>query len=216
MQTLNDQASAILRARIIAGTLAPGSRILEIELAEELGISRGTLRAALQQLGHEGLVVQKRFRSTSVASLTARDAYEVYTLRNTLEAMATGEVARAPDGSASAVLAAAIAAMRGAVARGDRAAVVEADYAFHRCIFTLAGHSRLQAAYDLIEAQTRLFLRMTSRLDYDLDAILTTHEELASAILSGHAAKAEALARDHNTADGTKMVALLRLAEAPG
>ena len=58
--TLNDQAAALLRSRIFSGGLTPGTRILEADLADELGLSRGTLRSALQQLGFEGLVVQKR------------------------------------------------------------------------------------------------------------------------------------------------------------
>jgi DNA-binding GntR family transcriptional regulator len=209
LQTLNDQATTILRARIIDGALPPGSRILEIDLAEEIGISRGTLRAALQQLGYEGLVVQKRFRSTYVASLTARDAYEIYTLRNALEAMAARAVASNVTDDVRTALSKAIATMRSAVKAKKRAGVVEADYAFHRCIVDLSGHSRLQAAYGLIEAQTRLFLRITSTLDYDLTDILQIHQELVEAILSGDADRAELLARDHNTRDGETMTRML-------
>jgi DNA-binding GntR family transcriptional regulator len=213
LQTLNDQATTILRKRIIDGVLPPGSRVLEIELAEELGISRGTLRAALQQLGYEGLVVQKRFRSTYVASLTARDAYEVYTLRNALEAMATRAVASKVTDDFRTALSNAIAAMRTAVKARNKAGVVEADYAFHRCIVDFSGHSRLQAAYGVIEAQTRLFLRITSTLNYSLTDILQIHQELVDAILSEDVDRAELLARDHNTPDGEKMTRMLEQME---
>jgi DNA-binding GntR family transcriptional regulator len=216
LQTLNDQATTILRERIIEGGMSPGSRILEIELAEELGISRGTLRAALQQLGYEGLVVQKRFRSTFVASLTAKDAYEVYTMRNTLEAMASRAVASSVTDKARTELSKAITDMRAAVKAKNRIAAVEADYAFHRSIVDLSGHSRLQAAYGLIEAQTRLFLQITSTLDYNLTNVLQTHQELMDAILSGDADRAELLARDHNTPDGAKMTNMLKQMEEAG
>ncbi len=213
LQTLNDQATTILRERIISGQLPPGSRVLEIELADELGISRGTLRAALQQLSFEGLVVQKRFRSTFVASLTANDAYEVYTMRNTLEAMASRAVAARVTDRVRKEISQAITDIRAAVNAKNRVAVVNADYAFHWCIVDLSGHSRLQAAYGLIEAQTRLFLRITSTLDYDLTDILRVHQELVDAILSGDAERAELLARDHNTPDGAKMVEMLKQME---
>jgi DNA-binding GntR family transcriptional regulator len=216
LQTLNDQATTILRERIISGELPPGSRILEIELADELGISRGTLRAALQQLSFEGLVVQKRFRSTFVASLTANDAFEIYTMRNTLEAMASRAVAARVTDRARAGLSKAITDMRAAVRDKSRVAVVNADYAFHRCIVDLSGHTRLQAAYGLIDAQTRLFLRITSTLDYDLTNILGIHQELLEAILSGDAERAELLARDHNTPDGAKMTETLKQMEEAG
>ncbi|MDE2515895.1 MAG: GntR family transcriptional regulator [Rhodospirillales bacterium] len=213
LQTLNDQATTILRERIISGALPPGSRVLEIELAEELGISRGTLRAALQQLSFEGLVVQKRFRSTFVASLTAQDAYEVYTMRNTLEAMAARIVAGRVTDRVRTEISQAIADMRSAAKAKNRVAVVNADYRFHRCIVDLSGHARLQAAYGLIEAQTRLFLRITSTLDYDLTGILQVHQALMEAILSGDGEGAELLARDHNTPDGARMVEMLKQME---
>jgi DNA-binding GntR family transcriptional regulator len=214
LQTLNDQATHILRERIITGELAPGSRILEIELAEELGISRGTLRTALQQLVFEGLLVQRRFKSTYVTALTARDAYEVYTLRNALEAMATRIVASQPGDRVRSEVKKPIDAMRHAADSKNRPGVVEADFAFHRCILQLSGHSRLQAAYSTIEAQTRLFLRVTATLDYNLTMILQVHQDLADAIIAGDVGRAEALAREHNTSDGEKMARMLQQAEA--
>ena len=76
------------RADPVSGELAPGERIIETELAAELGVSRHTLRSALQTLTFEGLLEQSQFKSTHVARPTARDVFETYTLRNALEAMA--------------------------------------------------------------------------------------------------------------------------------
>ena len=87
-RTLPTQVADHLREQILAGTLAPGDRIVEADLAAEFGVSRHTLRSALQTLTAEGLLVQNQFRSTHVAQPTARDVYEIYTLRNALEAMA--------------------------------------------------------------------------------------------------------------------------------
>ena len=98
-RTLPTQVAHHLRERILSGELAPGDRIIETELAEEFGVSRHTLRSALQTLTHEGLLEQSQFRSTHVARPTARDVFETYTLRNTLEAMACRLAAeRAPPG----------------------------------------------------------------------------------------------------------------------
>jgi len=207
--TLNDQATAVIRERILGGVLKAGSRVLEIELAAELGISRGTLRAALQQLSFEGLVVQNRFRSTHVASLTREDAYEIYTLRNTLEAMASKLAAERIDPKGCAELDARVSLMSSAVESGSLRGVVEADYEIHRCILRLSGHSRLETHYKLIEPQTRLYLQLTFELDHDLNWILAVHKELVAAIKAGDAVKAEALAKDHNTPDGKRLSEIL-------
>lgn len=214
MGTLNDQTTHLLRDRILSGELLPGARILEIDLARELGVSRGTLRAALQQLGFEGLVVQKRFRSSYVTALTARDCYEIYTLRNTLEAMATQLAAAHISNAGRLLLDASLDVMATAVRQENRSGVVEADYSFHQCIFELTGHARLQAHYKMIEPQTRLYLRLTATLDYDLEYILKIHRDIARSVKDGDVAGAEALARNHNTQDGERMAAMLREAEA--
>ena len=87
-RTLPTQVADHIRERILAGELAPGERIVEADVAAELGVSRHTLRSALQTLTFEGLLEQSQFKSTHVARPTARDVYETYTLRNALEAMA--------------------------------------------------------------------------------------------------------------------------------
>ncbi|MEL3888908.1 GntR family transcriptional regulator [Ferrovibrio sp. MS7] len=210
---LNDQVTLLLKQRIFSGEMPPGSRVVEVELAQDLGVSRGTLRAALQQLAFEGLIVQKRFHSTFVAALSARDAYEIYTLRNTLEAMAARLAARRIDGRGKAALGAALQVMERAAASGQRGEMIDADYGIHRCIFGLTDHSRLQAEYKLLEGQTQLYLRHTAGLDYDFPEILGIHRALVEAIAAGDDVAAEHLARDHNTPDGEKMVALLRQTE---
>ena len=87
-RTLPTQVADHIREQILSGALAPGERIVEADVAAELGVSRHTLRSALQTLTFEGLLEQSQFKSTHVAQPTARDVYETYTLRNALEAMA--------------------------------------------------------------------------------------------------------------------------------
>lgn len=210
---LNDQATSLLRDRILSGALSPGDRIVELDLASEFGVSRGTIRAALQQLAFEGLIVQHRFRSTFVASLTSHDAYEIYTLRNALEAMAARLAAARMDDAGRDALAGVLETMQGAAHAGDRSGVIDADYAIHRRIVDLAGHGRLSGQYQLIESQTRIYLSITATLDYDLGAIIDIHRDLVEAVSRGDAKRAETLARNHNTPDGKRMVALLKQQE---
>lgn len=212
--TLGDQAHALLRERILSGAMPAGSRIREIQLAADLGVSRGTLRSALQQLAAERLVVQNRFRSTHVASPSAADVFETYTLRNALEALAARLAAQRITDAGAQRLRDILGSMETAVARDDRAAVVDADGALHHAIIELAGHSLLSEHYATLETQTRLYLTLTSAHDYDLPEILRVHRELADAVIAGDADLAAALGADHSTPDGEAIVQRLREAAA--
>jgi DNA-binding GntR family transcriptional regulator len=205
-RTLPTQVADHVRERILSGALAPGERIVEADLAAELGVSRHTLRSALQTLTFEGLLAQSQFKSTHVATPTARDVYETYTLRNALEAMACRLAAERAPAAGTAEIDAAVARMRAAE---DTRALTAADFAFHTAVVELAGHSRLREHYRLLHTQTRLYLNLTSSFDYELDRIAALHAELADAIRTGDAARAEALGGSHNTRDGEALCALL-------
>jgi DNA-binding GntR family transcriptional regulator len=85
---LDGQAADVLREQILSGRFAPGYRLVEAALADQLGVSRGTVRAALSELAHEGLVSQVAYTKWMVPELSAEDAWELYTLRGNLEGLA--------------------------------------------------------------------------------------------------------------------------------
>lgn len=84
----------LLRSEIERQGLRPGERLLEVELAERFGVSRGPVRAALVELERVGLVKINPRRGAYVAALTARDADELYELRSALEVAALHGVLR--------------------------------------------------------------------------------------------------------------------------
>ena len=86
-------AYAALHAAIVAGELSPGERLIEEELAEQLGQSRGAVRGAILRLGHEGLVVRERNRGARVRRFTPEEAVEVLEARAALESLAAGYAA---------------------------------------------------------------------------------------------------------------------------
>src|SRR5215208_1836082 len=81
-----------LKRVIIAGELRPGDRVLETDLAEQLGVSRGPVREAFRQLEQEGLLVSYPHRGTFVATVPDDEIDEVYALRAPLEASAARRV----------------------------------------------------------------------------------------------------------------------------
>jgi DNA-binding GntR family transcriptional regulator len=213
-RTLPTQVADHVRELILDGKLAPGERIVEADVAAELGVSRHTLRSALQTLASEGLVEQSQFKSTHVTRPTARSVYETYTLRNALEAMACRLAAeRAPRVGMPGVDAA-LARIREAAAAGDTPAMRAADFAFHVAVVELADHAQLRDHFRKLHVQTRLYLNLTSSFGYELDVIAQLHADLADAIRAGDARHAERMGAAHNTTDGEALCARLAEQEA--
>ena len=80
-QPLREVVAEALRDAIKSGTLAPGQRLMEIQLAEELGVSRTPVREAIRKLELEGYVVMMPRRGTYVANLSIRDVNDVFEIR---------------------------------------------------------------------------------------------------------------------------------------
>ena len=91
--TLVTSAVQAVRESIYDGRLGPGARLVEADLAQQLGISRGPLREALHLLGKEGLVVTIPRHSKFVQNVDSRSVDEVYSLRKILEAYAVERAA---------------------------------------------------------------------------------------------------------------------------
>jgi DNA-binding GntR family transcriptional regulator len=204
---LDRQAADVLRDQILSGRFAPGLRLVEAALATQLGVSRGTVRAALSELAHEGLVSQVAYTKWMVPELAADDAWELYTLRGSLEGLAARLAAERRSPSTVAALNEAYERLAHAVATERRAAVAAADLALHKTIVGVTGHRRLIAHYKLIEQQVRHYIATSNAQIYDLHQILDEHEPIVKAITAGEAARAERLAHDHNAPEVARFAA---------
>lgn len=211
-RSLDVQAADVIREQILNGTLAPGTRLLEINLAEQFNLSRATIRSALQQLTYEGLVVQLPYKGCTVSGLSSQDAWELYTLRSALESLAARLAALAITPSQAKELNVALQQLIKAVQKGNWSQIADADFALHKGIIQLAGHRRLQEQYKIVEQQIRLYIISCNAIHPDLDDIVEQHRKLVNAICSGDASTAEQIARDHNI-DGKALVEHLRVIE---
>lgn len=87
-KTLRENVAEEIRLKILNQELTPGMRIIEQELSDEMGISRGPIREALRQLEQEGMVEYRRNAGCSVREVTMQDVYETYLLRSHYEILA--------------------------------------------------------------------------------------------------------------------------------
>lgn len=92
--SLRDQVAARLRTSIVDGTLKPGTRLVERELCEQMGVSRPSVREAMRQLENEGLITNLPNRGPIVAVFTQKTAADIYEVRSSLESLAARLFAR--------------------------------------------------------------------------------------------------------------------------
>jgi len=201
---LDGQAADVLREQILSGRFAPGLRLVEAALADQLGVSRGTVRAALSELAHEGLVSQVAYTKWMVPELSAEDAWELYTLRGSLEGLAAKLATERRTPETVAVLRQAYERLESAVTTERRSAVAAADLALHKTIVAITGHRRLIGQYKLIEQQVRHYIGTSNADIADQHELLSQHAPIVRAIIGGDAARAERLAHDHNAPEVRK------------
>lgn len=195
--SLVDQAAAQLRNVILHGRLAPGARLVELDLAQQLGLGRGTVRAALSILEAESLIVKQPYAGWSVREVTEQELWETYTLREALEGLAGRLVAAAVTPKVTQSLNLAFQRLEAAQASGDGPARVEADLNFHRTIVELAGHQSLARQYFGLSNKVEWLYRW-SELHWPSRIDLTSwHRPILDAILAGDPAAAEQAIRWH-------------------
>lgn len=209
------QATEILREQILTGHIRTGARLTEVRLAAELKVSRATVRTALHQLTVEGLIVQTPYTGWSVMTLTARDAWELYTLRASLEGLAARLAARSIDASGRTELDRAFNRLSSASLRGSWAKTTTADFALHKTIVQLAGHQRLAEQYRLVEQQVRVSIGSINALMPDLSTIIDQHQPIVDAILSGREDEAASCSEAHSITEGERLHAHLSVRERP-
>lgn len=197
-RSLDWRAAEILREQILSGKLVPGQRLVETALANQLEVSRGTLRAALRALSHEGLIQQVAYTKWMLPEFSQADAWELYTLRGTLEGLAARLAAEHRTEEGVATLEAAFDRLVAAVDSRKHTRVAEADLALHKTMVSISGHQRLIEQYRLLEQQVRHYIISSNALIMDLNQIVAEHQPIVRAIIAGEPDKAERLAREHN------------------
>lgn len=195
-----------LRSFILSGDVAPGGRLTELALSEQLGVSRATLRIALHKLADEGLLRRIPYTGWEVARLSARDVWEIWTLRGALESLAARLAVSRHDAEVLATIDEAFAELETACARGNMRAISAADFALHRTIVECAASERLAAQYRLVEQQVRLFI-MTSNdhVATGPDDIWAQHAPMRAAFAARDAQAAADAAWAHDETEGKRL-----------
>jgi DNA-binding GntR family transcriptional regulator len=145
-----------LRSGILSGEIPHGTRLLEIPLSTELGVSRGPVREALRQLEQEGLVEFFPHRGAVVVGVADAEMDAIYGIRALLEERAFARACRVIDAEELDALAETVERMIQASEAGDAAAVTEHDMRFHGRVVELSGFQYLRRLWTRIDGVVRL------------------------------------------------------------
>lgn len=163
-KSLVDQTADLLRKSIEEGKLAPGTHLIEMEIAGELEVSRGVLRESLRMLEQEGLVESAPGRGTRVTCPSEKDIQEIYSLRQLLEGEAVRLAAKNATGADIAALETICDEMHEFAQQGDLTGAVGKDLEFHQKIWGIAHHKKLRDILEEMKVQIAVFLHVNKKL----------------------------------------------------
>ena len=194
---LRDVVFQTLRNAILKGELKPGERLMEIALAQRLGVSRTPVREALRKLELEGLVLMIPRRGAVVADITSKDLADVLEVREALEDLAVQKACDNMTEEQLTELKQAANEFKRAAEAEDLLALGAADMKFHDCIYEATGNRRLQQM--LLNLREQMY---RYRMEYMKDKrmyrqIIEEHDAIRKAIKKKDKEKAGIFIRQH-------------------
>ena len=194
---LRDVVFNTLRQAIITGEFAPGERLMEIALANRLGVSRTPVREAIRKLELGGLVVMIPRKGAEVAKITEKDLRDVLEVRSSLEELAAELATERMNEEIKEKLEKALDDFKKAIDSEDNAAIADSDVEFHDIIFEATGNARLiQIISNLREQMYRYRLEYVKDTEYHT-VLLNEHRELVKAMLEGKKDEARKIMKKH-------------------
>lgn len=179
---LRDVVFNTLRQAILTGELKPGERLLEIHLADKLGVSRTPVREAIRQLEQEGLVIMMPRKGAQVAHITEKSMSDVLEVRSVLDELAAALACERITDSEIEALENACKDFEEAIASGDIRMITATDVKFHDIIFAASRNLRLTQIVNNLAEQMYRF-----RFEYIKDSsgwqsLITEHRMITDAI----------------------------------
>lgn len=194
---LRDIVCEAMRQAMVDGVFHPGERLMEIQLAEDLGVSRTPVREAIRKLELEGFVVIIPRRGTYVADISIRDINEVYEIRIALDVLAAGLAAARISSEDFIKLNEYLHEIEECIENNHTDKLVELDVAFHDVLYHASNNKRLVGIIsNLREQMTRIRTRSMNYRDRRHETF-QEHRKLVAAIADKNVEEAKRIAREH-------------------
>ncbi|MEE9097612.1 GntR family transcriptional regulator [Pseudarthrobacter phenanthrenivorans] len=190
---LRETVRDTLRTRIFEGHYAPGTRLVERDLAAEFSVSRLPVREALRMLRQEGLISDRGARGAEVSSLSPKDVEDLFDVRQSLEVLACRLAAKRATTQDLAYLKGLLDNAEAFLAKGSVMEAHRANSEFHDAITAIADNNFLKSALEPLQGRMHWLFRHVS----DLPELIREHRELYAAVASGDPDRAAAQSASH-------------------
>lgn len=197
IKPLRDLVFEAIREAIITGSLTPGDRLMEIQLAETLGVSRTPVREAIRKLELEGFVVMIPRKGAYVADISMKDIADVFEIRAALEGLAAQLAAERITDEEIEQLERLLVEIGRCIEEKDVAALVAADTRFHEMLYRASRNDRLQQILTLLREQIQAFRARTLAHKERMRIALEEHRGLVEAVTQRDPELARRLAQEH-------------------
>lgn len=196
-QPLRDMVFDVLMNAIMRGQLSPGERLLEVQLAEEMGVSRTPVREAIRRLEMEGFVVMLPRKGAYVAGLSIADVENVYEIRTALETLAVRLAAQRMQDEDYRQLDELSQRMQATWQEGDVDSWVKLDASFHELLYKFSRNDRLvQLMSNVMEQLSRYRIISLANVEVRHNS-LDEHREVIAALRRRDSEGAAAAAAQH-------------------
>ncbi len=212
-QPLREVVCETLRDAVRRGVLKPGERLMEIQLAEELGVSRTPVREAIRKLEMEGYVIMMPRRGTYIADLSIRDINEVFEIRTSLESLASGLAAERITEDELEKLQRLLVEIGAHIKSGDMESIVRTDTEFHDLLYQASRNSRLVGIISNLREQLTRFRTTSMSFPGRLKATLEEHRNIVEAIAQGDEKAARKAAEHHMEKSEQTLLASMKARE---
>ena len=194
---LRDVVFNTLRQAILRGELKPGERLMEIQLANKLGVSRTPIREAIRKLELEGLVLMIPRKGAEVAEITEKSLRDVLEVRRALEELAVELACEKITDEQIQDLKGAAEDFKASLKEGDITRIAEADVKFHDVIYMATDNQKLiQLLNNLREQMYRYRVEYLKRSDFH-QQLIDEHEEIIETIENGQKERAVQVVCQH-------------------
>jgi DNA-binding GntR family transcriptional regulator len=194
---LRDVVFNTLRQEILTGKLKPGERLMEIHLANKLGVSRTPIREAIRKLELEGLVIMIPRRGAEVAQITLKSLEDVMEVRRALDVLAIELACDRMGADDFERLGQACEAFNQAVKTRDTRRMAEADVAFHDIIVVSTGNTRLIQLVNNLSEQMYRYRFEYLKDEASHDSLKQEHIEMCQCILGKDKETAASVVKKH-------------------
>jgi DNA-binding GntR family transcriptional regulator len=196
-QDLVGLVEAQLTRAIVEGRLAPGSRIVEAEIARRMGVSRAPVREAARRLERQGVLVARPRHGFAVRTISVQEIDDLFEVRISLEMTSVELACRKADDAGLQRLRTLVDGMVHEAPTQPQHVRIATDLAFHTLICELSGNAHLHRIFSNTQTEMQMIIALIDAVYHDPETMANTHYPIVDALMSRDVDASRLAMREH-------------------